>query len=156
MTMSPAAVAEAPPPQIEAAIVGEMPLPGDAAGWASLVAKLPLTGMTRQMAEHCALISYQQGRLELMLDPAFENLRNPKWEQGLQQALGHYLGGEVKLVVGSGASAAATPLQLRKELQAADQQQAEESIASDSALQSILEHFDGTIQPGSVRPVGRG
>jgi DNA polymerase-3 subunit gamma/tau len=148
--------AEVPPSQVEAAVVGEMPLPGDAAGWASLVAKLPLTGMTRQMAEHCALIAYQPGRLELMLDPAFENLRNPKWELGLQQALGHYLGGEVKLVVGSGASSAATPGQLRKELQAADQQQAEESIASDSALQSILEHFDGTIQPGSVRPIGRG
>jgi DNA polymerase-3 subunit gamma/tau len=132
-----------------------MPAPGDATGWASLVAKLPLTGMTRQMAEHCALLSYQEGRLELALDPAFENLRNPKWEQGLQQALGHYLGGELRLAINSGAAAAATPVQLRKEQQAADQATAEEAIAGDAALQSILEHFDGTIQPGSVRPLGQ-
>jgi DNA polymerase-3 subunit gamma/tau len=130
-----------------------MPAPGDAAGWASLVAKLPLTGMTRQMAEHCALINVQAGNVQLSLDPAFENLRNPKWEQGLQQALGVYLGGNVRLTIDGGASDAATPVQLRKEQAAADQQAAEQSIAGDEALHSILEHFDGTIQPGSVKPV---
>ena len=144
------ATAQKPP-----TVAGEMPAPGDAPGWATLVAKLPLTGMTRQMAEHCALLSVAGGHIVLSLDPAFENLRNPKWEQGLQLALGHYLGGEVRLTIGSGSGDAATPLQLRKEQQAADQQAAEASIAGDAALQSILEHFDGTIQPGSVRPVGQ-
>ncbi len=144
-----ASVTQEPP-----AVVGEMPAPGDAAGWATLVAKLPLTGMTRQMAEHCALLSYQGGQVTLALDPAFDNLRNPKWEQGLQLALGHYLGGEVRLSIGEGAPEAATPLQLRKEQAAADQQAAEQSIEDDPALQSILEHFDGTIQPGSVKPLG--
>ncbi len=143
-------------PQESPAVVGEMPAPGDAAGWATLVAKLPLTGMTRQMAEHCALLSCQTGKVTLSLDPAFDNLRNPKWEQGLQLALGHYLGGEVRLSIEGGAPAAATPLQLRKEQAAADQQAAEKSIESDAALQSILEHFDGSIQPGSVKPVGQG
>jgi DNA polymerase-3 subunit gamma/tau len=143
-------------PQTGSAVVGEMPLPGDAAGWASLVARLPLTGMTRQMAEHCALVSFAGGKLVLKLDPAFENMRNPRYEEGLRQALGHYLGDEVRLVIGSGAGAVATPQQLRKEQQATEQQTAEEAITGDTTLQSILEHFDGTIQPGSVRPVGQG
>ena len=130
-----------------------MPALGDAAGWASLVAKLPLTGMTRQMAEHCALLSVEGGKVTLSLDPAFENLRNPKWEQGLQQALSVYLGGEVRLSIDGGTADAATPVQLKKEQAAADQQTAEASIAGDEALHSILEHFDGTIQPGSVKPV---
>jgi DNA polymerase-3 subunit gamma/tau len=160
---APLQVAEPPAPQAvapladampaQSAIVGAMPSPGDAAGWASLVAKLPLTGMTRQMAEHCALKSYQGGKVILSLDPAFENLRNPKWEQGLQLAIGHYVGGEVRLGIDSEAPTASTPGQLRKEQQAANQQTAEQAIAEDEALQSILEHFDGTIQPGSVRPV---
>ncbi len=160
---SPSQVAESPAPQhaapsmpAESAVVGEMPAPGDAAGWATLVAKLPLTGMTRQMAEHCVLVAQQGANVTLSLDPAFENLRNPKWEQGLQMALGHYLGGEVRLSIGDDAPDAATPLQLRKEQQAAEQQTAEQAIADDGALQSILEHFDGTIQPGSVKPVGQG
>jgi DNA polymerase-3 subunit gamma/tau len=140
-------------PQEEQAVAGEMPVPGDGAGWASLVAKLPLTGMTRQMAEHCALVSVQGGSVTLSLDPAFENLRNPKWEQGLQQALTVYLGGAVRLTIDGGEAAAATPVQLKKEQAAAEQQAAEQSIAGDEALHSILEHFDGTIQPGSVKPV---
>ncbi len=137
----------------EPAVVGEMPAPGDAAGWASLVARLPLTGMTRQMAEHCALVSVQGGAVTLSLDPAFENLRNPKWEQGLQQALSVYLGGAVRLSIDGGAPEAATPVQLRKEQQVAEQKAAEASIAGDEALHAILDHFDGTIQPGSVKPV---
>ena len=165
----PSAVAEPPPAPVEApvdagpeeapqeeAVAGEMPAPGDAAGWASLVAKLPLTGMTRQMAEHCALVYVQGGNVQLSLDPAFENMRNPKWEQGLQQALAVYLGVEVRLSIDGGAADAATPVQLRKEKAAADQQAAEQAIAGDEALHSILEHFDGTIQPGSVRPVEKG
>ncbi|MCW8918046.1 MAG: DNA polymerase III subunit gamma/tau [Gammaproteobacteria bacterium] len=153
-----ARIGEPPAPQMatEPVVAGQMPAPGDAAGWASLVARLPLTGMTRQMAEHCALASFAGGKLALELDPAFENMRNPKYEEGLRQALGHYLGGEVRLVVGSGASAAATPVQLRKEQQASGQATAEEAIAGDTVLQSLLEHFDGTIQPGSVRPLGQG
>jgi len=130
-----------------------MPPPGDAAGWATLVAKLPLTGMTRQMAEHCALLSVEGGAVTLSLDPAFENLRNPKWEQGLQQALAVYLGSEVRLCVDGGDPVAATPVQLKKEQAAAQQQAAEAAIAGDEALHSILEHFDGAIQPGSVKPV---
>ncbi|MEN8170098.1 MAG: DNA polymerase III subunit gamma/tau [Pseudomonadota bacterium] len=142
-------------PPAASAVVGDMPAPGDAEGWASLVAKLPLTGMTRQMAEHCALVSYQGGNIMLSLDPAFDNLRNPKWEQGLQQALGHYLGGEVRLSLDGDAPTASTPLQLRKEQQMAEQQTAEQAIDGDPALQTILEHFDGTIKPGSVRPLGQ-
>jgi DNA polymerase-3 subunit gamma/tau len=137
----------------EAAPRGEMPAPGDAAGWASLVAKLPLTGMTRQMAEHCALMAVQEGAVRLSLDPAFENLRNPKWEQGLQQALAVYLGGEVRLSIDGGNAEAASPVQLRKEQEAAAQQAAEVSIAADGTLQSIVDHFDGSIQPGSIKPV---
>ncbi|MDH5786397.1 MAG: DNA polymerase III subunit gamma/tau [Chromatiales bacterium] len=149
---SPAPKAQAPLEQ-ESNVAGEMPAPGDAAGWATLVARLPLTGMTRQMAEHCALLSVEGGNVTLALDPAFENLRNPKWEQGLQQALSVYLGGEVRLTIGGGEAASATPVQLKKEQAAADQQAAEQAIATDDALHSILEHFDGTIQPGSVKPV---
>ncbi len=142
-----------PQAEVELPISGEMPAPGDAEGWATLIAKLPLTGMTRQMAEHCVLVSNQDGAIILSLDPAFENLRNPKWEQGLQMALGHYIGTEIRLSIDGGEANAATPVQLRKDKAAADQQVAEKSIANDEALNSILDHFDGTIQPGSVKPV---
>jgi len=139
------AVAEPPPAQAE-------PIDSDAA-WASLVAKLPLTGMTRQLAEHTAVISHAGDVIELALAPGFENLLNPKWEQGLQQALSMYYSRPIHLTVKQGESPTATPKQLRDEQQAAEQQAAEQSIGSDAALQSILEHFDGRVDQNSVRPV---
>ncbi|MCW8828065.1 MAG: DNA polymerase III subunit gamma/tau [Gammaproteobacteria bacterium] len=131
------------------------PTPLDGAGaWAELVAKLPLTGMTRQLAEHTALRSHTGERVELTMDPGFENLYNPKWEQGLAQALEMYYGHAIKLTIQSGEvqPAGATPQQLRQEQEVERQQQAEQSISNDPTLQAILEHFDGEVEPGSVRP----
>jgi len=145
----PTVVAAAPLPETTAAPV--QPLAG-AEAWASLVAKLPLTGMTRQLAEHTALLRHEGERVALALDPGFENLRNPKWEEGLSQALEMYFGHGVRLSFESGEAEAATPLQMRKDQQAARQQAAEASIGSDPVLQSLLESFDGEVQPGSVRP----
>ncbi len=122
-----------------------------APAWASLVAKLPLSGMTRQLAEHSAFVRHQDDLLELALDPGFENLRNPKWEEGLARALEMYFGRKIQLQFGSGEQQVATPQQLRKDQAAARQEAAEASVQSDPALQSILEHFDGEIEPGSIR-----
>ena len=123
-----------------------------AAAWASLVAKLPLAGMTRQLAEHSALRRHEGDVIELALDPGFENLRNSKWEEGLSRALEMYFGRKMRILFESGEPEAATPQQLRKAQQAARQEEAEASIQGDPALQSILEHFDGEIQPGTIRP----
>ncbi len=123
-----------------------------APAWASLVAKLPLSGMTRQLAEHSALIRHQGDLIELALEPGCHHLRNPKWEEGLSQALEMYFGRKMRLQFDSAEPQAASPQKLRKEQQVARQEAAEAAVHSDPALQSILEHFDGEIEPGSIRP----
>lgn len=156
------AAAEAPPtqppvdaPPVETDDTGPIAAPTALDGpdaWATLVAKLPLTGMTRQLAEHTALVSHQGERLELAMDPGFESLYNDKWVQGLSQALEMYYGHSIRLSISSDAPQAATPQQMRQEQQAQRQQGAEQAIGSDPALQTILEHFDGEVEPGSIRP----
>lgn len=148
---APPAAQDAAPVQQESAPPQDSTI-NDAAAWASLVAKLPLTGMTRQLAEHAALIRHEGSTLELALAPGFDNLLNPKWEQGLQQALDMYFGKPVKLSIKAEAVSASTPQQLREEQQSARQQEAEQSISNDPALQSLLDHFDGEVEQGSVRP----
>lgn len=150
-TMAPTAAPTAAAKPAESPVEGET-ISG-AAAWASLVAKLPLTGMTRQLAEHTALLEHQGDRLELALDQGFENLLNPKWQEGLQQALDMYFGKAMKLTIKSGEVPVATPKQLREEQQAARQEEAVQAIDSDPALQSILDHFGGEIEAGSVRPL---
>lgn len=153
----PAPAAESAPPGVaeeEGPIAAPTPLDG-AEAWATLVAKLPLTGMTRQLAEHTALVSHAGDRVELAMDPGFENLHNPKWEQGLQQALSMYYGQPVRLTIRSDAPQAATPQQMRQQQQASRQQEAEQAIDSDPALQGLLDHFGGEVEPGSIRPDDR-
>jgi DNA polymerase-3 subunit gamma/tau len=147
---------KAEPPVIsqtaEPSLITPTGLINDAAGWASLVAKLPLNGMTRQLAEHTAPLKHEGDVLELALDQGFENLLNPKWQEGLQQALDMYFGKTVKLNISSTEVPTATPKQMREERDNARQQEAEQSMDNDSALQSLLDHFDGQLESGSVRP----
>ncbi len=123
-----------------------------ASAWASLVAKLPLSGMTRQLAENSALIRHQGNVIELALEPGCDHLRNPKWEEGLSQALEMYFGSRQRLQFVDGISETTTPQQLRKEREVARQEAAEAALQEDPALQSILEQFGGEIEPGSIRP----
>jgi DNA polymerase-3 subunit gamma/tau len=148
-----------PPPQAAPAeIVAEAPQGPRLSGsstqeWVELVAILPLTAMARQFAEHCALVGREGNRFELALDPGFENLRNPKWEEVLQKALSGYLGEPVTINVGTGdAGATVTPKQVREQRQQQAQAAAEQAIIDDPNVQSILEHFDGQIAPGTIRP----
>ncbi len=125
-----------------------------AEGWAETVAALPLSGMSRQLAEHCSLLAREGARFELALDAGFESLRNPKWEAALEQALGEHLGEPVKIVLSAAESAAvANPRQVREQRQMEAQAAAEQSINDDPHVQSILERFGGQVQPGSVKPV---
>ena len=121
--------------------------------WVELVSILPLTAMARQFAEHCALLERKGNCFELALDPGFENLRNPKWEEVLTRSLSDYLGEPVTINVGSGENTSpATPRQVREQEQQEAQEAAEQAISSDPNVQSILEHFDGEIAAGTVRP----
>ncbi len=151
----------APPSSEAAASVAEEPVevapnaaPADEGDWDSLVAALPLAGMSQQFALHCALARRDGNRFELVLDQGVEHLsHNPKWEQALKEALESYLGQPVQLSITVGTAPEATPHQLNEQRAAARQSEAEQAIRDDSRLNSLLERFDGQVDPGSIRPV---
>ncbi|MFU8838230.1 MAG: DNA polymerase III subunit gamma/tau [Thiohalomonadaceae bacterium] len=151
----PVAVSAAPAAQVGAA---SRPAPGssslsDPGAWAALVAALPLSGMTRQLAEHCSVRQQQDDCLVLSLDPNFKNLLNPKWEEGLREALGKHYGRAIRLELALAEEALATPKQLREDAQQARQQDAQAAIENDPQLRSLMEQFEAGLIPDSVRPV---
>ena len=129
------------------------PIPAQASAWAELVVGMGLTGMTKQLAEHCTVLSQQDDRIALALDAGFSNMLSPKWEQGLQQALSRHFGREIRLALELADAVAATPKQLREAGQQARQQQAELSIENDPQLRSLMEQFDAGLIPDSVQPL---
>lgn len=156
----PSAVAEPAPasepvPEPEPTVTAGAQRTAGAAGiddWPALVAALPLNGMTRQFAVHCAFVGFGNGKLELVLDQAVEHLRIPKWEENLRRAVEEYLGQPVRLEVSVGAPASETPEQQRQKHTAERQRQAERSIDEDRDLANLMARFDGQVIPGSVRP----
>jgi DNA polymerase-3 subunit gamma/tau len=150
----PASVAE-PSPQAHAAPAARSapaaaPVSID---WTTLAAALPLGGLARQLALNCALLRHEGDSVELALDPGQRALHNKKWEEVLAKALSEHLGQPIRLTIQLGAGGGETPMAAQQRRGQERQAEAQASIESDATVQSILDRFDGRIEPGSIQPV---
>lgn len=127
-------------------------LPLDPQGWAELVAELGLSGMARQLANHSALISGGEGRVELRLDVDHRALQTARTEQALAAALSTWLGGPVQLDIQIGAPPVATPAAQQQSAAQARQTEAERAIAEDPVVRALQDQFDARVDPGSIKP----
>lgn len=154
MVREPAPAPVTPPPRAESVPPAPAVIPlSSADNWAELVARLPIGGMLKQFAEQCALLSHEGKRIALALDQGASTLRSKSREDGLRQALEKHFGQPIDLVIESSSTAAVTPTVLRRQRNDEKQAAAEQAIVDDPDLQSLLEHFDGRVQPGSIRPI---
>ena len=120
--------------------------------WLALVGALPLTGFTRELAQHCAVAAWEADRIELVLDPTYAHLLTEARRDDLTRALQESLGRTLRVQVRSGEVAGETPAQTRSREASERQAAAEQAIAEDPNAQAILERFGGRVQPGSVEP----
>jgi DNA polymerase-3 subunit gamma/tau len=69
------------------------------AQWHELTELAGVTGLASQLAHHCALVDYRDGRVTLQLSPEAEPLRSPEIEERLRQALMAELGVAIRLEI---------------------------------------------------------
>ncbi len=123
------------------------------ANWSAIVRQLGLSGLSAQLAAHCALLGRQGTQVRLLLDARGVSMRNRTSEEKLAAALGRYLGKTVKLAieVGTEQTSASTPARERD--QHADQRlaQARAMLESDPNVQVLRSEMGATIFPDSVR-----
>ncbi len=62
-----------------------------------MVADMGLSGAVRSLALNCQFLGQRDGVVRLALDPRFQAAKTPGIEAKLQQALGGYFGGPVRL-----------------------------------------------------------
>ncbi|GAB6068034.1 DNA polymerase III subunit gamma/tau [Methylothermus subterraneus] len=120
--------------------------------WAALLERMRLSGMTKELAQHCVLARLDEQRCELLLDERFAHLQNPRWQEKLEQALITALGRPIKLTIQLVDSALETPASLRQRRQQEKLQGAVQAIAEDETVQELLKTFDAQIVPGSIKP----
>ena len=125
---------------------------GAAADWHRIVESLSLSGILQQLAAHCALDRQEGDTFYLGLDEIGAPMLNPERQQQLQEALGQHFGRPVSLHIEVKSTAAETPAQRQQRLQQERQQAAEQAIGSDETLRSLMDAFDGSLNPQSIQP----
>lgn len=135
----------------EAATTAELPELAPHTWW-QYFERLSIGALIKVTASHMALTSVQGHHYEFDLDPSQSFLFNDSHQEKIQQALREYIADatiEIRLQLPSGE----TPAQREQRLQIQNQAAAEQVLAEDEVLQSILSTFNAEIIEGSIRPL---
>ncbi len=157
-SIAPAAVEVAAPPaeQVEVPAPVVPASPGAAAGnesWHEIMQALPLSGMARELAQHCELRSHADGLLVLRLSPAHRHLQMKPAVDKVQQCLSDYYGAAVQLRIELAEVESATPAVTAQQARRERQDHAVGAIEQDGFVRDVIEMFDATLIESSIKPV---
>ena len=123
--------------------------------WHALVARLPLAGMTKQLAQHCELSERSDTQVVLRLPPAHKHLlgAGKTLEDKLQAALRQHYGKPLRLQLVVAEPAGETPAQRQKNEQRERQERAIASIEKDPFVRDVVDLFDASIDESTIKPL---
>ena len=151
-----APVRPAPPPQRQPAVPMAQPATAPASAddeWHALVASLPLTGMVRQLAQHCELVETRDGRIVLRLPPTHKHLAGKSQQDKLQQELAAHYGQPLTLDLQLAATEAETPAERTRNEKRERQERAIAAIEGDPFVREACDLFDASIDESTIKPV---
>ncbi len=123
--------------------------------WHTILSQLPATGLLKQMAFHCTLLTQNQHSVELVIDRQHANMVNERNKQQLSQLLSTHFARTIKVNIQTEATApteALSPAAHQEAIQKTQQQHAEDSIKNDPHVRFMQAEFDAIIEPNSITP----
>ncbi len=154
-TVAPAvAPAAAPAPPATAPARAETPVsqPADE-DWHALVGRLSVTGMARQLAQHCELAGRGEGVIRLRLAPLHKHLLGKAQQDKLQSELQTHFGRALRLEIDVAEPASETPAERSRNAQRERQEKAVASIEQDPFVRDVVDLFDASIDESTIKPV---
>ena len=128
--------------------------PGAPLDWGTLLAQLNVQGMARELAKHCTLENFADGRMALNLSPQNKQLLDNKVAQKkLETALSDYFSQPVRLEISIGAASAATPAAVEQRQQQTRQQLATDAIAQDPFVREAQAQLGAQVIEETIKPV---
>ncbi len=159
---APAAVRQAPPaapmpaarPQatVPPAVAAPVAAPVDE-DWHALVARLPLNGMAKQLAQHCELSERTESAIRLRLSPVHKHLLGKPQQDKLQAELQAWHGRPLRLEIDVAEPASETPAARSRNVQRERQERAIASIEQDPFVRDVVDLFDASIDESTIKPV---
>jgi DNA polymerase-3 subunit gamma/tau len=124
---------------------------GDAfIAWTDLLGRLNLSGLVREFAQNCALVTYADDEIQLRLDPAHRHLLTRSSQEKLQQAVAGLVRGAPRVVVTLANSIGETPAQAVSRVRREERESAVAAIESDPAVREMIELLDATVSDTSI------
>ena len=125
------------------------------ADWAALVPRLGLTGMARELAQHCEFEAADGKRICLRLSPTHRHLLVPVSQERMQLALANALGDGIRLEIALREPAGETPAAAGERARRVRQDEAVKAIESDEFVREVINIFDATIIESSIKPANQ-
>jgi len=121
--------------------------------WHEIAAGLDIGGIDKQVANQCVLVQVTDNNIVLALAPASAPLHNKEREARIQQSVKKLLGLDIVLTIHMKEVEGETPSAREQRIGHEKIASAEAIIDDDENVKSLLEAFDGYVQPDSVQPV---
>ncbi len=132
----------------------DIPTTTAAIDWNVLLAQLNVQSMARELAKHCTLESFVDGRLALNLAPQHKHLlTNKTAQEKLQAALTDYFAQPVRLVITLGAAGVATPAATEQHEKQTRQQQAADAITQDQFVREAQAQLGAQVIEDTIKPM---
>lgn len=128
----------------------------DSAHWATTVDRLGLKGMARELVQHSAFESFDNGLLLLNLPSTHRQLLMPASEQRVAQALSELTGEPLKVRFDVVEQVGVTAAAIKKEAATERQNTAVAAIEGDPVVRELIDIFDAKLIDGSIRPLTNG
>ena len=117
----------------------------------ALIERMQPSGVTRMVFDNAQLAAHANGRWQLVLAEEHEVLLREGSRASVQDLVSEYMGRKVRVDIVVGKPEGETPGERRQRLDETRQRAAEQAVASDEMVQSLLKVFDGRVD--SVQPL---
>ena len=122
--------------------------------WGVLLTQLNVQGTARELAKHCTLESFVDGRLALNLASQHKHmLSNKVAQEKLQAALAEYFAQPVRLVVTLATASITTPAAIEQQEKQVRQQQAAAAIMQDPFVREAQAQLGAQVIEDSIKPI---
>jgi len=122
-----------------------------AEAWYKLIAASDLTGLVNELAMNVSPLSATGDYWSLRLEEGHRHFLNKERQQTLVDLVSRSTGAEIVLKIEVGEVEHATPAQIDAHNTALRQQQVVENMESDPNVQELIDRFDATVVPDSIR-----
>jgi len=122
--------------------------------WGTILAQLNVKGMVRELAKHCALMSFIDSRMALNIDPQHKHLLiNKATQDKLQAALTEYFVRPVRLVITFIVTGVVTPAATEEKIKQVRQKKAIDAIMQDPFVRDVQAQLDARVTEDSIKPI---